>query len=372
MALLDFEFYAPPGALAIPQPPPYPTIPLSFPAVFRILTGMEEPVPRSQKKIRLTKSEVYALQLSGPRKRKIAFGLVGLLIAVALGNVLWHFQAFWLPYWFPAGEPPAPVVAPENTGQPAEPAAPAEQTPAAGTASARLDSQLDFLTAATWENPQFQQGVRLFNRALDTYRQALRRPAGAAPPQIEEDALQAARIFEALRPDAPASVPLRGYVARCQQLVLEARQLGRPAAAQPHPAPGAAPALPPARPEVPPYRPGEPWQHPDYLQGAKLFNQALEQYKQFLADKTRTDLLAPIEEAAFQAAKKFEALKDLAPEGVPLGDHITQCYKLISDCRRQNLEGGAPESDRGKPFDRGTAGPSRRPALPAYQPPPAP
>ena len=331
---------------------------------------MEEPVPSSPKKIRLTKSEVYALQLSGPRKRKIAFGLVGLLIAAALGNVLWHFQEFWLPYWFPAGEQPAPAVAPDNTRPPESPA-PAER-PAPATAPARLDSQLDFLTAATWENSQFQQGVRLFNRALDLYRQAVRKPAAAAPPQIEEDALQAARIFEALRPDAPAAVPLGSYVARCQQLVLEARQLGRPAAAPPRPAPGAAPAPPPARPDVPPYRPGEPWQHPDYLQGARLFNQALEQYKLFLADKSRTELLPPIEEAAFQAAKKFEALKGLAPDGVPLGDHITQCYKLISDCRRQNLEGGAPESDSGKPFDRGTTGPSRRPALPAYQPPPAP
>ena len=330
---------------------------------------MEEPVPSSPKKIRLTKSEVYALQLSGPRKRKIAFGLVGLLIAVALGNVLWHFQEFWLPYWFPAGEPPAPAVAPESPDQP-ESAAPGKP-PAAATAPARLDSQLDFLTAATWENPQFQQGVRLFNRALDLYRQAVRKPAAAAPPQIEEDALQAARIFESLRPDAPAAVPLSGYVARCQQLVLEARQLGRPAAAQPRPAPGAAPA-PPPRAVTPPPKPGEPWQDPDYLQGAKLFNQALEQYKLFLADKSRPELLAPIEEAAFQAAKKFEALKGLAPEGVPLGDHITQCYKLISDCRRQNLEGGEPESNSGKPFDRGTTGPSRRPTLPAYQPPPAP
>ena len=330
---------------------------------------MEEPVPHSPKKIRLTKSEVYAMGLSSPRKRKIAFGLVGLLIAVALGNVLWHFQEFWLPYWFPAAEPPAPAVPADRAGAPETAAA---EKPAPASAPARLDAQLDFLTAAMWENPRFQQGVRLFNRALDLYRLSLRKHATAAPPQIEEDALQAARMFEALRPEAPANIPLSGYVARCQQLVLAARQLGRPGGPQTSLAPAAAaPVPPPPRPEVVPYHPGEPWQHPDYLQGARLFNQALEQYQQFLTDKSRTELLAPIEETAFQAAKKFEALKGIAPEGVPLGDHITQCYKLISDCRRQNLE-GAGGQDNGKPFDRGTTGPARRPALPAYQPPPAP
>ena len=344
--------------------------PLSFRMVSCILPGMEEPVPRSPKKIRLTKSEVYAMRLSSPRKRKLAFGLVGLLIAAALGNVLWHFQEFWLPYWFPGTNQSAPAASPENAGQLAAPAG----QPATATAPVpvHMEAKLDFLTAATWENSQFQQGVRLFNRALDLYRQTERTHVNAAPPQIETDALQADRIFEALRSSAPAHIPLDGYVARCQQLAMAARQLGRPVA--PAAAPASNPHLPPAtaRAEVPPYRPGEPWQHPDYLQGAKLFNQALEQYKQFLADKSHTELLAPIEDAAFQAAKKFEALKDQAPEGVPLGDHITQCYKLISDCRRQDLEGGESESNGGKPFERGTAGPSRRPALPAYQPAPAP
>jgi hypothetical protein len=119
---------------------------------------------------------------------------------------------------------------------------------------------------------------------------------------------------------------------------------------------------------VPPHRPGQPWQHPDYLEGARLFNQALAQYKLFLANKSRTELLKPIEEDAFLAAKKFESLKGQAPDDVPLGDHITQCYKLVSDCRRLNLEGA--HSGPEPPFDRSTTGPSRRPALPAYQPPP--
>lgn len=327
----------------------------------------ETPTPASRKKIRLTRSEAYAMRLSSPRKKKLAFGLSGLLVAAALGNVLWHFQDAWLPYWFPERVQSASMAtdgSPDETGSAAASALP----PEAASAPARLDPRLDFLTAAAWDQPRFQQGVRLFNRALDVYRQAARQTATPAPPQIETEALEAARLFEELRAEAPAAVPLNDYVARCQHLVLAARQLGRPG---PPPAPAVRPAGPPpapARADIPPYRPGEPWQHPDYLEGAKLFNQALAQYRQFLADKSQTKLLESIEATAFQAAKKFEALKGAAPEGVPLGDHITQCYKLIADCRRQNLE-GAHSQGSDKPFPRGTTGPSRRPALPAYQPP---
>ena len=56
---------------------------------FRILNPMEESQPRAPKKIRLTKSEAYAMRLSSPKKKRIAFGLVGLLVMAALGNVLY-------------------------------------------------------------------------------------------------------------------------------------------------------------------------------------------------------------------------------------------------------------------------------------------
>ena len=314
--------------------------------------------PPARKKIRLTRAEAYAMGLRNPRKRKLAFSLGALLVAVALGNVLWHFQELWLPYWLPA-EPPAPSAA-------APTAARAEaETAEAAAAAAPETAPLDFLSAAVWDDARFHQGVRRFNQALDHHRQFLRdrRPATLLP-QIEEGAAQAARLFTELRPAAPAAVPLAEYAERAERLAAEARRLARPAPPQTAPAPaaGSAPAA------AVPFQPGQPWAHPDYQQGARLFNQALEQYKVFLADKSRAELLQPIEDAAFQAAKKFEALKGQAPAGVPLNDHITQCYKLISDCRRQHLEGANPEP--ANPFDRGTAGPARRPALPAYQPPP--
>ena len=326
---------------------------------------MEEPEaapPKASKKIRLTRAEAYAMRISSPRKKRLTFGLIGLLIAGALGGALWRFQDLWLPYWLPEQES-APAA-----GAPAADAAPAAGQPAAAetgtSAPGAPNAELDFLSAAAWDHPQFQQGVRLFNQALDRLRLFSRdRAQRSLLAQIEEGAIRASQAFEPLRTEAPPAVPLAEYLARCRQLAEEARRLSRPLPAAAAASPQAAP-----RADIPPHRAGEPWKHPDYLEGARLFNQALAQYKLFLANKARTELLKPIEEDAFQAAKKFEALKGQAPEDVPIGDHITQCYKLISDCRRQHLEGANAEP--AGPFDRSTAGPNRRPALPAYRPPP--
>lgn len=329
---------------------------------------MEEPsAPTSpiRKKIRLTKSEAYAMGISSPRKNRIAFGLVALLIALALGNLLWHFQHLWLPYWLPQDD-----LAPDalQADADSQPHTPATSTPtAAALAPAALDPKLDYLSAALWDHPQFVQGVKTFNDALDQYRLFLRDEQNLSPLiRAEANALQAAQTFTAIQSEAPAAVPVGDYVLRCQMLVEHARRLGRSAGSAAIP-PAASAKMASARLAAPPPRPGEAWQEPDYLQGAQLFNSALEQYKVFLADKSRTDLLKPIEESAFQAAKKFEALKGIAPTNVPVGEHISQCYKLISDCRRQTLEVDA--SDARAPNSRGTVGPSHRPALPAYQPP---
>ena len=332
----------------------------------------QQPPPTGRKKIRLTKSEAYALQISSPRKKRIAFGAVGLLIAAALAAALWHFQDRWLPYWLPEQEPAVPAATPEPMpaveSAAADAAAPAASAP---IAPSEAPATLDFLTATAWDHPEFLRGVRLFNQALDRLRAFRRdgRPRDLLQ-QIEDGALQAAATFDQIRAQAPADVPLAEYVLRSHKLAQEARNLARPAAV---PAPAPAVAAPPPRPKptAPPPKPGEAWQDPDYLEGARLFNQALEQYKLFLADKSRLELLKPIEETAFQAAKKFESLQGLAPTNVPLGDNISQCYRLISDCRRQHLEsgntGGAADDEPGA---RGkVVGPNRRPALPAYQPP---
>lgn len=253
---------------------------------------MAEPTPApasSRRKIRLTRAEAHALRLAAPRKRGIAFGTVALLLAVALGAVLWYFRDFWIPYWIPEKELSSPAAA----------TVPIE-TPSAVSASVEAPKPVasPVPTATVPETPE----------SLGPS------PAGETAPAGETSAPVPTRLV------AP-----------------------------------------------PPPEPGGAWQEPDYLEGAKLFNQALAQYQLFLADKTRTELLKPIEEAAFQAAKKFEALKGQAPAGVPLNENIAQCYKLISDCRRQNLERAGSGTESG----RRTVGPHRRPALPPYQSPQA-
>lgn len=261
------------------------------------MEGPNPAPPPGRKKIRLSRAEAHALGLAAPRKKGLAFGSVALLLAAALGLVLWHFRDFWLPDWLPQ-EIPAPSASVSN-----------EEAPRAA------------------ESPEVS------------------RPSPA---------------------NAPAPVPIGDSTAPSQTPLAEIR---RQAPAGDAAAVDDGAVLASERQVAPPPGPGKTWPKPGYLEGAQLFNQALEQYRLFLADKTRTELLKPIEEAAFQAAKKFEALKGQAPEGVALNENITQCYKLISDCRRQNLEGAGTASAGGN-SGRGTVGPHRRPPLPPYQPPP--
>lgn len=327
--------------------------------------AMDATPPKEPRKIRLTRAEAYAIRLPSPRKKKMAFVLVGLMVLVILGGVLWHFQAFWLPYWLPAEKPealagatPPQAASLLETATSSAPERPAAELP---------EAPLDYLSAAVWEHPRFQEGVKLFNQALDAQHAFQRNPDALQwLMQAEENALQAMALFADLQPSAPADIPLHEYRTAARRLVVAGRQLARNAKT-------AHPSTP--KPEAPqktgakaqPLQPGQTWRHPEFLAGAKLFNEALEQYKLFQSDKTRMDLLTQIEESCFAAANTFEALRPEAPEGVPLNNYITQCYRLISDCRRQNLEAAAQSTQT--PFQRGTAGPSRRPALPAYQPP---
>lgn len=303
--------------------------------------------------------------LSAPRKKRLAFGLIALLVAAVLGNVLWHFQDLWLPYWLPE-EPPAPEAARPAAAPPATAAlapAPAAAPPATA-ALTPAPAALDYLSAAVWDHPQFQQGVKMFNQALDDCRQFQQAPASLTPLiRAEQGALQAAQVFAALKPDAPAAVPIGDCEARCQQLLARIRTLAKAAA----PAPAAAA---PAAPKLPDIDPQVMRQDPAYLAGARLFNQAVENFKLYQANTTRKELLDATEEAARQAAEAFEALKKRMPGNVhaELDRQLHQCYGLVSACRGQRLEKEGA-GDAGKSFERGTAGPNRRPALPAYQPP---
>ena len=130
-----------------------------------MLSFMEENHPQATRKIRVTRSEAYAMRMASPRKKRVTFTLAGLLILGVLGSGLWLFQDTWLPYWLPEAEEPATV-----TEEPAEAQIPAAAPETSAPAPSIQTSKLDYLSAAVWDHPQFLQGVRLFNRALDQVR----------------------------------------------------------------------------------------------------------------------------------------------------------------------------------------------------------
>ncbi len=330
---------------------------------------MDEPenTPQSKKTIRLTRSEAYAMGLSRPKKPGWKFGLAGLLLALVLGSVLWLFQEAWLPFWLEAiGQPdagetmdatPAAAEAPADLPAPPPPPPPPPPAETPGT-----DRPLDFLSAAPWDHPSFQQGVRRFNQSLEQFRQA-RRNHGPAPlfQQAEEGTAQARQLFESLRAEAPPAVPLNDYSAQCLRLASEIRA-ARPSAAPPV----SAASTPPPKPAG--LTSQELKRHPLYTEGARLFNQTLEQFKAYQAQPSRKELLPSTEESARLAAGKFEELKRQIPETLhPEIDRlIHQCYGIVSACRGEQLKNGSEAS--ASPAGRGTTGPSRRPALPAYRP----
>jgi len=334
---------------------------LSSSAGFLILEPMEESTPKKQKTIRLTKTEAYAMQMERPKKKKLTFFLVGGLIAAALGTVLWIFQDAWLPYWFPTAEESGPVI--EEVVSEGESPSPTESvTP---PAAAALIIPLDFLSAATWDHPRFRQGVRLFNQALDRYHLFLASPQDMdLLAQVAEGTRQAGRVFQSLKPVEPSSAPLDHALDQCRRLLAAVQESRQKSASVK--APPTAP-----RPSPPRIQAGEIEQHPEFQKGAGLFNQALDQFNQYKAQTTRKELLKPTEDLARQAAQTFEALKRQTPEQIhdEIDRYIHQCYGIVSACRQQQLEAEGAKSAVSGTFNRGTAGPSRRQALPAYQPP---
>lgn len=300
------------------------------------------------------------MKLAKPPRKRMKFAIGGLLVIVVLGGVLWQFQDSWLSYWWPHAHEALPGDV--STAEPVEPPSPAS---APNTLLAHSDrDELATLSAAPWDDPRFRQGVRLFNHALDRQRASLGTPASPEDlAAIGRDAVQAGRLFDALKPDAPDGLSLDTYSARAYRLATDIRQQldawsATRAANRPPP--------PPKSPTAGSYQ-----TLPDYREGTRFFNQALAQFNQYKTNLDQTNLLEPIEELARKAGEKFEVVKRLAAET----DHAEidrlrhQCYGLVSACRGARLSQGDRDSSSAAPtFDRSTTGPSRRPALPAYQP----
>ena len=302
------------------------------------------------------------MKLAKPPRKRMKFALVGLLTMAVLGGVLWQFQDLWLPYWWPQPHDEAlRDDLPATDSAEIQPPAPTPDTALTHTDTAELTT----LSAVPWDDPRFRQGVRLFNQALDRQREL--RGTAAAPEElaaIGRDAVEAGRLFDSLKPDAPVGLSLDIYSARAYRLATEIRQQMATVSAT-----SMANPTPPESPAAGSYQ-----SLPEYREATRLFNQALAQYNQYKTNPAQTHLLNPIEEQARKAGEKFEVVKRLAAEA----DHAEidrlrhQCYGLVSACRGAHLlQGDRDSSSAASTFDRSTTGPSRRPTLPAYQPIPA-
>ena len=75
------------------------------------------------------------------------------------------------------------------------------------------------------------------------------------------------------------------------------------------------------------------WRNPDFLEGARLFNQALADYKEFQETRENPAILKTVEANCREAIAFFEACRELAPPNVDIGLYIDQCYGLIANVR---------------------------------------
>jgi len=317
-------------------------------------------MPKKKKTIRLTKTEAYAMQMERPKKKKLTFFLVGLFLVAVLGGLLWFFQNLWLPYWLPADEETGIPIETASSGE--EPVPPSTSAPI--QAPSAVTVPLDFLSAAAWDHPKFHQGVRLFNQSLDRYRTYLKPPRNPELlAQAAEGTRQAGRTFQSLKPVEPSDEPLPHALEQCRRLMKKVQKSQKSLLTQ-HPVAS------PSRPALPRIKASELEQHADFKKGAKQFNQALDQFDQYKAKPSRKELLKPTEDLAREAAQTFEALKRQAPAEMveEIDRHIHKCYGIVSACRQQQLEAEGAKSTTPGTFNRGTARPSRRPVLPAYQP----
>lgn len=80
-------------------------------------------------------------------------------------------------------------------------------------------------TPGSWNRPEFIEAAQQFNAALTAWQEFSKNPDPTDPTllQIASDARDAAAKFEAIRPEAPASVPVTDYANQCYRLVNDAR-----------------------------------------------------------------------------------------------------------------------------------------------------
>lgn len=115
---------------------------------------------------------------------------------------------------------------------------------------------------------------------------------------------------------------------------------------QPEPEPVRRVETPPEEPpprEPPPRQPpprtarpssGQKWNNPNFVRGARLFNEAVRGYNEYARTRKNKASLAGLEQKAKQAAQYFEKCRDQAPDYIPIDTYLQQCNKLIFDIRQ--------------------------------------
>lgn len=125
---------------------------------------------------------------------------------------------------------PAPSVGGTERSPAAAPAA-----ADAGSGETELPPEPEPLSAGTgtvtpgaWNHPGFIQAANLFNQTLTTYQAHLKKPEpdpqDPALAALIADAQYAALLFETIKPQAPADVPITLYANQCYQLVNDLRR----------------------------------------------------------------------------------------------------------------------------------------------------
>ena len=357
------------------------------------------------KTLRIRRSTVNAMRMSRPKRRGPKVLVTLCLVLVIVGMVVYWTKGYWWPYWEPkvaqwSGEVEKAVGSgTESSGARSEPAgrtagrqgAPGEEVyggadglvvrrvrrdeGAAGNAEGRAarrtggvqarpdwsEAPLEYVSAAGWDDEEWLKTVRGFNQALDRYQEAM--VAGGTERAVLEKIGRVGQIagerFARMAQDAPETVDA-GYAAamgrklasavaevlaladRAKAEAEKARAAARAEAAAHTGGAGAellaeAAAAAQAGQEVD----SSVWKA-EHDRAAAKFNAALKLYRKFMGGKeSEAGLLPQIEELAFEAAKLFEAVRDVSGGTAPrVEESINQCYRLISDCRRQSLEGG--------------------------------
>ena len=127
----------------------------------------------------------------------------------------------------PPAQKPAPIAG--DVAQPAGEAPVAAAAPLAAELAPEpppLSAATGTVTAGAWNHPGFIQAANLFNQALLAYQMQLKTPDPQAPAltTIIADAQYAALLFETIKLEAPAEVPVTLYANQCYQLVNDARR----------------------------------------------------------------------------------------------------------------------------------------------------